>query len=90
MAAPRALLTERAWWWAIGQQRHEHASITGLAGQLSTAWHTVWGSMCPLLQAAADDHACFGGVSVLGVDEHLWHHVSEQKRGPKFLTEWST
>ncbi|HEY5181902.1 MAG TPA: transposase family protein [Dermatophilaceae bacterium] len=86
VAAPRALLTRRACWWAIAQMRREHASVTGLARQLGTAWHTVWDSIHPLLAAAADDEARFAGVSTLGVDEHVWHHVSEQQRGPKFLT----
>ena len=36
VAAPRALLTTRARWWAINQIRREHASITGLARQLGT------------------------------------------------------
>lgn len=31
VAAPRALLTTRACWWAINQIRREHASIRGLA-----------------------------------------------------------
>ena len=38
VAAPRALLTVRACWWAIGQLRREHASISGLARQLATTW----------------------------------------------------
>ncbi len=28
----------------------------------------------------------FAGVTTLGVDEHLWHHVDTRKRGPKELT----
>ena len=45
----------------------------------------------PLLQAAADDATRFAGVTILGVDEHVWHHVSPKPiedggRGPKELT----
>ena len=45
----------------------------------------------PLLEAMAADPARFEDVSSLGVDEHIWHHVStrpiaEGGRGPKELT----
>ena len=83
---PRALLTVRACWWAIGQLRAEHASIGGLARQLGTTWRTVWRSIEPLLQVMADDPSRFDGVTSLGVDEHLWHHVDERRRGPRALT----
>jgi transposase len=83
---PRGLLTLRACWWAIGQLRAEHASIHGLARQLGTTWRTVWRSIAPLLEAMAADPARFDGVDTLGVDEHIWHHVSEGKRGSRALT----
>ncbi len=91
VAAPRALLTTRACWWVINQIRREHASIRGLARQLGTTWNTVWCSIRPLLQAMAVDETRFAGVERLGVDEHVWHHVSELPisdggRGPKQLT----
>jgi transposase len=91
VAAPRALLTRRACWWAINQLRREHASIAGLARQLGTTWNTVWSAIRPLVQAMADDETRFVGVTRLGVDEHVWHHVSELPiddggRGPKLLT----
>ncbi|XVX20315.1 ISL3 family transposase [Actinomycetota bacterium] len=91
VAAPRAKLTTRACWWAIAQIRREHASINGIRRQLGTGWRTVWESIRPLLQAAADDPARFEGVTILGVDEHVWHHVSTKPvehggRGPKELT----
>ena len=71
VAAPRALLTTRACWWAINQIRREHASISGIARQLGTTWNTVWSSIRPLLQAMADDETRFTGVKRLGVDEHV-------------------
>ncbi|HZO66693.1 MAG TPA: ISL3 family transposase [Kribbellaceae bacterium] len=91
LARPRALLTIRACWWAIGQLRREHASVAGIARQLGTTWRTVWRSIKPLLQAMADDETRFEGVGTLGVDEHVWHHVSTKPvedggRGPKELT----
>ena len=91
VAEPRALLTVRACWWAIRQMRREHASVRGIARQLGTTWNTVWTSIRPLLQAMADDDTRFNGVTRLGVDEHVWHHVSERPadqggHGPKMLT----
>jgi transposase len=91
LAGPRALLTTRACWWAINQLRREHAAVAGLARQLGTTWRTVWRSIEPLLEAMAADPDRFENVSSLGVDEHIWHHVSTKPihdggRGPKELT----
>jgi transposase len=91
LARPRSLLTQRACWWAVGQLRREHASVAGLARQLGTTWRTLWRAIAPLLQRMADDEGRFAGVSALGVDEHVWHHVSTKPvedggRGPKELT----
>jgi transposase len=91
LARPRALLSLRACWWAIGQLRREHASVAGLARQLGTTWRTLWRALEPLLQLMADDESRFAGVTALGVDEHVWHHVSTKPiedggRGPKELT----
>jgi transposase len=91
LARPRALLTTRACWWAIGQLRREHASVAGIARQLGTTWRTVWRSIQPLLEAMAADETRFADVTSLGVDEHIWHHVfakpvEDGGRGPKELT----
>lgn len=91
VASPRALLSTRACWWAVGQMRRENASVQGLARQLGTTWHTVWTSIKPLLEAMANDPDRFKGVTDLGVDEHIWHHTSTKDpeyggRGPKELT----
>src|SRR5690606_34442781 len=91
LARPRGRLTARAARWAIGQIRREHASVQGVARQLGTAWRTVWAAIKPILDAAAADESRFAGVTTLGVDEHIWHHVSTKPtddggRGPKELT----
>ena len=86
IAKPRAMLTVRACRWAVEQIRREHGSVAGVARQLATTWNTVWTSIEPILKAAAADEARFAGVTTLGVDEHIWHHVSPAKRGPKELT----
>ena len=87
VARPRALLSTRAAWWAVGQMRREHASVAGMARQLGTTWRAVR----PLLQAMAADPARFENVTALGVDEHVVRHVSTKPvedggRGPKELT----
>ena len=91
IAAPRSKLTARAARWAVEQIRREHASVNGIRRQLGCGWRTVWETIKPILQAAADDPARFEGVTRLGVDEHIWHHVSTKPsedggRGPKELT----
>jgi transposase len=91
IARPRGLLTVRACRWAIAELRREQASVQGLARRLGTTWRTVWTSIQPLLAAAAADESRFDGVVILGVDEHVWHHVSTKPiqaggRGPKELT----
>lgn len=86
LAAPRHSTTARVVDWAVEQLRLEHATINGLARQLGTAWHTVWTPVKAALQALAEDPARFDGVRTLGVDEHIWHHVSRRTRGPKELT----
>jgi hypothetical protein len=55
VAAPRALLTVRACWWAVTQLRKEHASVFGLARRLGTSWRTVWRAVRPLVQAMDAD-----------------------------------
>lgn len=86
LVAPRGSITRRAIAWAIGQLRREHATIQGLARQLGTSWKTVWRAVKPELERLADDPARFDGVSTLGVDEHIWHHVDPRRQGPKELT----
>ena len=91
IARPRALLTARATSWAIGQMRRENASVQGMARQLGCTWRTLWRAVKPILEAAADNEKRFAGVTSLGVDEHIWHHVSAKPvdqggRGPKEFT----
>ncbi len=91
VAGPRSKLTTRAAVWAIQQIRREHASVNGVRRQLGCGWRTVWDTIKPLLQAADEDPDRFEGVSRLGVDDHIWHHVSTKPvedggRGPKELT----
>ena len=75
LVAARGSITMRAVTWAIGQLRREHATIAGLARQLGTSWKTVWRAVEPELVRLAADESRFTGVTSLGVDEHVWHHV---------------
>ncbi len=91
IAAANATLTVRAVAWAVVQMRRENASVRGIARQLRVAWRTVWTHVEAELRRREQDPSRFDGVEVLGVDEHLWHHVSTKPvadggRGPKELT----
>ena len=86
LVAARASITARAIRWAIGQLRREHATILGLSRQLGVAWKTLWRAVKPQLERLAAEESRFHGVTSLGVDEHIWHHVSTRTRGPKELT----
>ena len=86
LAPARSRLSTRATWWAINQIRREHGNVNSLAHQLGINWWTLWGWVKPKLKAMADDQARYTGVHTLGVDEHIWHHVSPKRRGPKELT----
>ena len=86
LVTARGSLTFRAVTWAIGQLGGQHATIAGLARQLRVGWWTLWRAVKPELARLAEDPARFTGVSSLGVDEHIWHHADQRKRGPKELT----
>ncbi len=81
LAAPRAKLTTRAAWWAISCLQSDTASVATVARRLGVDWHTVWDAIAPLLEELADDPARLDGVSVLGVDEHIWHHTPRPGKG---------
>lgn len=49
--------------------------VRGLADQLGTTWPRVWSAVEPLLTAMAGDESRYDGVSKLGVDKYIWHHV---------------
>ncbi|MCZ3386651.1 MAG: ISL3 family transposase [Actinomycetia bacterium] len=86
LAAPRQKLTSRAMWWAISCIQRDTASVAAVARRLGVDWHTLWDAIAPLLVDLADDPARLQGVTVLGVDEHIWHHSPRPGKGPKELT----
>lgn len=86
LAPPREKLTTRATWWALSVIARDTASVAAVARRLGVDWHTLWSAIKPLLGRLADDPARFDGVTVLGVDEHIWHHAPRPGKGPKELT----
>jgi transposase len=65
--------------------------VGGISRQLGCGWRTVSDANWPLLQAADKDPSRVESVTILGVIEHAWHHVSskpvdEGGRGTKELT----
>ena len=86
LASPRAKLATRAAWWAISLIQHDTASVAAVARRLGVDWHTLWDAIKPLLAALAADPARYRGVEVLGVDEHIWHHLPRPGKGPEELT----
>ena len=86
LALARGKLTTRAAWWAISCIQRDTASVASVARRLQVDWHTLWSAIRPLLEDLADDPARLAGVEILGVDEHIWHHVPRPGKGPKEQT----
>lgn len=68
---PRSLLTVRACWWAIRQLHGEHASVLGLARELSTTWRTVWRSLHLTVAARLG-----GATRFADLERRTWHRVA--------------
>ena len=85
LARPRALLTTRAIWWAVSGLA-ESASVEGLRRRLGCSWATLWCSVKPVLEDLDAHPDRFDDVTILGVDEHIWHHKMPYERGPREVT----
>lgn len=46
----------------------------------------MWHAVKARLEQLDKDSTRFEGVTMLGVDEHVWYHFDPRKRGPKMLT----
>lgn len=76
VAAPRAKLSRPAVLWALKCLVIDRMSISRIAAGLSAAWHTVNTAILAAgQQLLIDDPNRFEGVTVLGVDEHVWRHT---------------
>jgi transposase len=83
--APRAALTERARRWACEQVGYGERTVAAVCRELGVGWGTVMRAVRDYGQPLADDPARLGGVTGLGVDEHVWQHASARR-----LTQFAT
>ena len=72
LIAPRAKLTSRAIGWATDALAHDDTTVSALARHLGVDWHTLWDAIEQEAIRRLADPARLDGVTVLGVDEHVW------------------
>lgn len=84
-AAPsRSRLSYGAIHWALSAIVVDHLSVSRVADHLGVAWHTANNAIINEGQRLLfNDPARFDGVTVLGVDEHVWRHT---RCGDKYVT----
>ena len=83
-APPRSKLSYGAIRWALAAIVLDHLSVSRVASHLDVAWHTANNAIISEgKRLLFNDPARFDGVTVLGVDEHVWRHTS---RGDKYVT----
>jgi transposase len=81
---PRAKLSRRGLRWALEGLVVQHLTIARVAEALAVSWNTANHAVLAEGRRVliADPHR-FDGVSVIGVDEHVWRHT---RRGDKYVT----
>lgn len=72
LAAPRARLTSRAIRWATDALTFDDTTVSAIARHLGVDWHTCWDAVEAEAARRVSDPARLQGVTVLGVDEHIW------------------
>ncbi|MGP9843127.1 ISL3 family transposase [Brachybacterium sp. 107] len=83
-AAERAKLSRGGIRWALEALVIDHLSIARVAAGLGVSWRTANDVvLAEGKRLLIDDLACFDGVRVIGVDEHVWRHT---RRGDKYVT----
>lgn len=83
-APPRSKLSYGAIRWALAAIVLDHLSVPRVASHLDVAWHTANNAIINEgKRLLFNDPARFDGVTVLGVDEHVWRHTSG---GDKYVT----
>ena len=83
-APPRAKLSRRGLRWALEGIVVAHLTVARVAEGLGVAWNTANDAvLAEGKRALIQDPHRFGGVGVVGVDEHVWRHT---RRGDKFVT----
>jgi transposase len=83
-AEPRAKLSRRGLRWALEGIVCQHLTIARVAEGLAVSWNTANDAvLAEGKRVLIDDVGRFGGVRVIGVDEHVWRHT---RRGDKYVT----
>ena len=71
-------------WCSAGMPVVQKLTVARVADALDVAWHTANDAVIAEgKRVLIDDSARFDGVTVLGVDEHVWRHT---RRGDKYVT----
>lgn len=83
-AEPRAKLSRRGLRWALTGLVVQHLTVARVAEGLGVAWNTANDAvLAEGKRVLIDDETRFDGVTVIGVDEHVWRHT---RRGDKYVT----
>ena len=83
-APPRSKLSYGAIRWALAAIVLDDLSVSRVANHLDVAWHTANNAIINEgRRLLFNDSTRFDGVTVLGVDEHVWRHT---RRGDKYVT----
>ena len=83
-AEPRAKLSRRGLRWALEGIVRQHLTVARIAEGLGVSWHTANSAvLAEGRRALIDDPGRFDGVTVIGVDEHVWRHT---RHGDKYVT----
>ncbi len=83
-AEPRARLSRRGMRWALEAVVCQHLTIARVAEGLGVSWNTANDAvLAEGKRVLIDDPSRFNGVTVIGVDEHVWRHT---RRGDKYVT----
>lgn len=83
-AEPRAKLSRRGLRWALEALVVGHLTVARIAAALAVSWNTANDAVLAEGQRVLiDDPDRFHGVTVIGVDEHVWRHT---RGGDKYVT----
>lgn len=83
-AQPRSCLSHGALRWALEALVVHHLAMSSIAKGLGVAWNTANDAVLAEGQRLLTDQpGRLDGVSVVGVDEHVWRHT---RRGDKYVT----
>lgn len=83
-SSPRAKLSRRGLRWALEAIVCQHLSVARVAEALAVSWNTANNAvLAEGKRVLIDDPGRFDGVTVIGVDEHVWRHT---RRGDKYVT----